>query len=192
MAYDSEVAICNLALGWLGANLISSFSDDSVEARLCSANFNAARDATLEARNWTFATKRAELNRSPEVPDFEYTTKFVLPADCMRIIQASDDKQFRFYDLDWVREENYVLASTEYMYCRYIARITDVTKFSSTFVKALAAMLAADIAIPITSKTGIQDSFLKKYDYFVEVAGGNDGIQGKNEQLRNDTLLQVR
>lgn len=192
MAYDSEVDICNLALGWLGANPIESLSDDSTEARLCNTNYDNCRDTTLEARNWTFATTRRELPRSPDAPDFEYSHKFLLPSDCMRVMQASDDPEFRDFTLDWVREEDYVLSNYTHMYIRYIMRIEDITKFSATFINAMAAQIAVALAIPITSKTALMDAFMKKYDYFVDIAGGNDGVQGKNEVLRNDRLIKVR
>lgn len=192
MAYDSETAVCNLALGWVGANKISSFADESAEAQLCKDNFDIARDTTLEARNWTFATKRAQLNLSAETPPFEYKYKFVLPSDCLRVIQASDDIAFTHFDFEWVREENYLFSNSPKMYIRYIARIKDLVRFSSSFTMALVAQLAAILAIPITSKVALMDANLQKYDYFIEVAGGNDGVQGKNEVFQNDSLLRVR
>lgn len=187
----SEVGICNLALGWLGANLITSIDDDTVEGRLCDANYESSRDAALEDRDWTFATSRRSLTLLGTAPAFGYSKAFQLPAECLRVIRACSDVDF-LDDTDWVREGNTLLANVDTLYAKYIKRITDTNLFSPLFVQAVAARLATDIAIPITGSRDMQDLMYALYERKISVAGTMDGMQGKNAVLRSNTLIDVR
>jgi len=59
---SSVVDICNLALSHIGdtAN-ISSLTETSVQAQLCSRFYDMARKSTLELNPWSFATTRQKL-----------------------------------------------------------------------------------------------------------------------------------
>ncbi|MCK5021096.1 MAG: hypothetical protein KAS32_29065 [Candidatus Peribacteraceae bacterium] len=191
MGYTSEVGICNLSLSWLGGNRITSLDDDTDEANLCVDNYEFSRDTVLEMRNWTFATSRVKLNPLVEAPEFGFKFKCVLPPECIRVIQASTDPDFR-YGIEWVREENLLLSNYPDPYIRFIKRMTDVTRFSPLFVKAMAAQLAADMAIPLTASKKLMDAMMARMDYFLEQAGGMDGTQGRNQKLRATRLTGVR
>ena len=58
---SSKVEIGNLALTKLGAARITSFADDSKQARALSAIFDPMRDAELTLHPWSFAILRASL-----------------------------------------------------------------------------------------------------------------------------------
>jgi hypothetical protein len=51
----SDVAICNTALNRLGANTITSFTENSKEARLCNAEYEGIRDQVLRSHPWNCA-----------------------------------------------------------------------------------------------------------------------------------------
>ena len=59
--WSSDVAICNGALGLLGAERIVSFQDGTTQAILCDLHYSQARDATMRAYPWNFAIARANL-----------------------------------------------------------------------------------------------------------------------------------
>lgn len=187
----SETAICNLSLGWLGANLIMDMDDASVEAQLCKANYDASRDATLEARNWTFAVGRKILSPLAEEPEFGYGLLFQLPANCMRVIRAGNDPDF-YDELDWEVESDKLLADRTPVYIRYIAKVTNTLLFSAGFDQALAAHLASVMAIPLTNSTKLQEKYEEKFIYETEEAGAKDGMQGKSERTRARGLTRIR
>lgn len=187
----SEVGICNLTLGWLGANLITALTDDSEEARLCNANYEAARDVTLEDRNWTFATSRRTLTPLSATPDFGFANAFQLPSDCIRVIQADSDED-QTIGAAWERNEDTLLADVDVLYIRYIKRITNTVKFSAGFVQAHAAQIGVNIAIAITGSKDMQALMESMYDDKVGRAGSMDGLQGKNTELRSTKLTKVR
>ena len=187
----SEVGICNLALGWLGANLITSFTDDSEEARLCNANYEAARDVTLEDRNWTFATSRRTLTPLSADPNIGNSNAFQLPPDCVRVAQADSDEDQTVGE-SWERNEDTLLSDAAILYIRYIKRITDTAKFSAGFVQACAAQIGVNIAIAITGSKDMQVLMESMYADKIGRAGAMDGLQGKNKELRSTTITKVR
>ena len=211
----SEVAICNIALGWVGGDLIISLDDDSVEAKLCKANYAPLRDAVLEEREWTFAVKRVEPSALAALPLYGFDKAFQIPPDTIRILQvtrAGEDVQVgsvsntgirassrggtgigRETRIEWLREgETIVANSAERIFARYISRITDPTKFSPAFDQALAARLAMDLAIPLTNSEKMQSSMATMYGEKIALAAVSDGLQGRSYNTRSDALTVVR
>jgi len=188
----SQVSICNQALGWIGGNLITSIDDGSKEANLCKANYDDLRDAVLEERNWTFATRRQALTPLAQDPPFGYAKQFTLPADLIRLIGAyrpgMEDREQAMY----VREENRLLTDEPRLNIVYIARIKDANRFSAGFVQCFAARLASDLAIPIAESRSLQETMWALYEAKLESAGTNDGMQGRFEQKQANRLVRSR
>lgn len=158
----SDVAICNLALQKLGASRISSLSDASENARECNAAYETIRDRELRANRWKFAIKRTTLAPSSTTPDFTYTYAFVLPPDCLRVLFPAR------LGLDW-KIENHVgdpailTNDGNTLEVRYVARITDPTKFDALFVEALAAKLAWHLCETFTQSNTKKAAALDEY-----------------------------
>lgn len=187
----SEVQICNLALGWLGAELITSLGDDNDGAKLCNVNYPSARDTLLEMRDWSFAIKRRILTPLLEPPVHTYSQAFLIPADVIRTLMV-DDTTFADNLLDWTKEGNQILANVEKIYITYISRITDTVVFTPTFAQALAQRLAADMAIPLTESRTLQESHWALFEAKFEEASTSDSMQGKPLQTRTRTLTAAR
>ena len=186
----SEVSISNQALSWLGEELLISLDDASKAASLCKLNYYPLRDAVLEARDWTFAQKRDVPAVLLTAPTWGYSHQFQLPADLLRIIFVgqNDDPEERNPVDSWVREQDKILANYNVVYIRYAARIEDPNKFSLSFVQALAARLAADLAMPLTNSRGLQSDMYKLYGTKLAEATAFDQMQGKSRIIRADDL----
>lgn len=212
---ESEVAICNIALSWLGGDLIISLDDPSVEAKLCKANYVPLRDAVLEEREWTFAVKRMELPALASGPLYGFDKAFQIPPEVIRILQVSragDDVTSSSFAntgirsssrggtgigretrIEWLREADIVVANSAIqVFARAIIRIIDTTKFSAAFDQALAARLAMDIAIPLTNSEKMQKSMAQMYGEKMALAAASDGLQGRSLNVRSDSLTVVR
>lgn len=187
----TEVNICNIALSWLGASLITALDDETTEAELCNSNYAFSRDVALEDRDWTFATGRDTLTPSVTDPDFGFTYAFDLPAGCLRVIKADSDPYFLTNE-NWKREEDTIVSNATPMYIKYIKQITDPTKFSPWFVHVCAARLAADIAIAITGSKDIRDLMEQLYEVMLVKGGAMDGLQGKRDELKALKLINAR
>ncbi len=211
---SSPVAICNIALGWLGGDLIISLDDETVEAKLCKANYEPLRDAVLEEREWTFAVKRLEPVELTESPLYGYDKAFQIPTEVIRVLQVSRAGEVesgilvegsflsatrggtgtgRETRIEWAREGDAIYASNSArIFIRALVSITDTTKFSPAFDQALAARLAMDLAIPLTSSEKKQTAFAKMYGEKIVLAAASDGMQGRSHNVRADAFTVVR
>ena len=212
---SSEVAICNIALGWLGGDLIISLDDGTVEAKLCKANYVPLRDAVLEEREWTFAIERIEPATLAGAPLYGFDRAFQIPAKVIRVLQvtrAGEDVQGgsvsntgirsssrggtgigRETRIEWLREGGTIVArDAERIFARVLVRIIDTNKFSPAFDQALAARLAMDFAIPIAHSEKLQTSMARMYGEKIALAAASDGLQGRSYNTRSDALTVVR
>ena len=190
----SEVSICNQAIGWLGGNLITSLGDETTEAILCNANYASLRDAVLEEGKWTFATRRLKLVQSGTDPEYGYSHRFAIPTEVLSVISATPHREQKNStdNFDWRREEEYILCDVDVLYAKCIVRITDPQRFSSMFVQALAARMAADLAAPLTESTTKEEKMTIKYERAINKALAIDGMQGKSDRIKSNSSMLKR
>ena len=185
----TEVSICNQALGWLGANLITSLDDETNEARLCKANYSNLRRAVIEEASWRFAIARRKLTPLQEKPVYGYENRFQLPANLISVEEVSDGNR----EIDeWDREGDTVLADVQEVYIKYTWDVVDPARFSPGFVQALAARLAADLAIPIAESRQLQSDMVQMYAAKLVNADTLDSMQGRNQPITSNRLKKVR
>lgn len=149
----TSVVIANNALVMIGANTITSLSDNTKEARLCNARYDSCRKAVLRSYPWNFARKRDTLDTAVGSPgDFGYSNDFAVPNDFLRIIKADTG------GADYRLEQGKILTNAGTVDLLYIFDLTDTTKFDVMFDDAIAAYLAWNIVFSLT-----QDKELKKF-----------------------------
>ena len=188
----SEVQICNLALGWLGAELITSLQDDNEGAKLCNANYASARDAVLESAQWSFAIQRRVLTPVVEEPEFTWGQKFLIPVNSIRILKVISNPSNPEVSTSWAKEGNFIVADQEKLYMIYLARITDTALFTAQFTQALAQRLAADLAIPITESRNLAENYWSLYLAKLEEAIIRDGLTGIPQEIQTYATSVVR
>ena len=165
---SSEVSICNLALGKLGAGTIIALDEESTEARVCRLHYAQTRDEVLRSHRWNFAIKPEILVRDAEVPIFGWAFAYVLPTDCLRVLEMNAWDMAKRAGT-WEIEGKWLVTNAEDAFIRYIQRVVDCNKFDSIFVEALALRLASKIAMPINGSTNIAGGLLTEYE---KVTGG--------------------
>lgn len=157
----SQLEIYNRALIELGErDLLTSLDDtESTVGVLLDTLYPSVRDQLLESYQWSFATKRVQLQQTTE-PVYGYEYAYTLPSDRIRIISASPSS-----DTDdpmrWEIEAGRLLTDEEEVYIRYIWRVEETGRFTSLFTKALIYELAAALALPITKKATIREAMSK-------------------------------
>lgn len=175
----SEVDICNIALSHLGDSATVASIDPpegSAQAEHCARFYPIARDALLEAHTWAFATKRVVLAELVNTWS-QWKYAYARPSDCAKAIavlakDAAADYQTctqwpyptapmevgAMFSVDspqpFACEINdtgaqVVYTNQEDAMLRYVARVTDTTRFSYTFTMALTWSLASMLAGPI-------------------------------------------
>lgn len=160
----SVVDICNLALAHLGDSATVSNIDPpegSAQAEHCARFYPIARDSLLEMHPWSFATRRAALaDLGSDVEQWDYA--YAPPADMLAIIailppDAISDSNYAagaYTPQDYSCEINATGASVIYTnqeaaIARYVAFVSDSSRFSPSFTMTLSWHLASLLAGPI-------------------------------------------
>jgi hypothetical protein len=194
MTVTSDTQICNLALTRLGHSTITSLAQQTKGAILCNLHYTICRDAVLRAHPWNFAIKRAALasDASASIP-FEYTYRFPLPDDCLKVIRTSCEATnsvspgaiYGWPGLvgggvtpSYRIEGKAIMTNDSTMLIEYIARITDVTQFDALFVDCLAARIAAEIATALTDNGSLAAGMMDIYTRKLSEARSVDAQEG--------------
>lgn len=196
----SDIAIANRALTKIGAARIISFGDNNEAARALQSLYEIVRDAELRAYTWNFSVKRASLAALATAPEFDYPRQFQLPTDCLKVLWAGD-----FYpgpnmsDLSNGLESDYDVEGQLIMSrlpaplkVRYIARITDPTKFDALFVEAFACKLAIELAESITNSSTNRQEAWQEYERAIRKAVRADSIEKPSQAIADDTWMIAR
>lgn len=216
-----QVSICNQALGWLGANLITSLDDDNKEAQLCKVNFPELRNAVLEEREWTFAVRRFQVSPLVLEPLYGYTNQFLIPPNVIRVLNFPNTQftdpgsslligtglgvravgpdqqpQLNTFRVEGIEQPSatgtVILANTDNLIFRAIVVVSNIGLWTPMFIQCLAQRIAADLAIPLTQNRNLQRDMWTLYEQKLNRASSMDGIQGKMEIKRNEALQRVR
>lgn len=151
-------SICNTALSHVGGEAIMALTDETASARLCRLHYEQSRDELLQSHQWNFSIKQAQLSRLAEAPHAWWEYQFQLPTDCIRVVELGE-RGDRFE----IAEDKLQTDSATAV-IRYIARITDATKFPPLFVEALALQLGSKLAKPIASSSTLSTDLLTKLE----------------------------
>lgn len=193
----SDVAICNLALTKLGNDrVLTALTQANKEGRLCSLHYPVARDAVLAEHPWNFAIRRVDLAVEADVtPPFEFTYRFPLPADCLKVIRTENESAG--YEDDWRIESvsgggQVLLYNDATCAIEYIARVEDTALYSPIFVDALAQRIAAELAPAFADSASMAQQLWQLYEAKMRSAKGVDAQEGTPRNQVFDTWVNAR
>ena len=138
----SKVDLANEALLLLGANTITSFTDNDSNAVLVNRFYEGERDALLRSHRWNCAVTTVNLASLVETPIIDWKYKFTLPTDpyCLRVLDVrtvtGDIK------LDFEIQGREILTEETNEDITYIKRLDDATQFDSLLYQALVFRIA--------------------------------------------------
>jgi hypothetical protein len=168
----SVIEICNNALLDLGEDAIASLADNTKAARLCNQRWPAVRDAVLRAHPWNCAVAQAELAASSEPPAWQYSRRFPLPSDCLRVLAVQCCGAAL---VAWEVQEGAILCDEDGpLDIAYVRRIEDPRLFDPLLCEAFTARLSATLAYPITASTSLAQAFWSAYAEKLREARGVD------------------
>lgn len=90
---DSKFDICNKALVLVGANTISSFTQNTTESKVANQLYESTLENLLTRCRWRFASKQAQLSKNTANPDARYDSSYALPNDAhiIHTVTVGDD-----------------------------------------------------------------------------------------------------
>lgn len=184
----SKVAICNMALGHIGASsTLESIDEPSAAAASCRLWYDHSRLVTLAAHDWNFARKRQILPLHAEAaPEPEWLFRYQYPADCVvgrRVPSPATVPPFAPFavEADSTGTSQCILTNMEQATLIYTFDQTSVAMFSNVFIELLSFQLAHHIAFTITGKREIKADMLDAYQMLLATApssNANEGAEG--------------
>jgi len=181
---NSEVSICNMALVRLGQSRISSMTQQGrLEAELSSIFYEPTVSELLTDYEWAFATERASLAVSAETNLTNYTYKYTIPNNCLRIISFIDGNSYADITDDWAIEGKYVYSNTIPGYIKYIRTITNPSVFPQLFVEALYLRLATKMCLKMTQDQSLLGMLFQEYSAALRTAMSVCGANSKAEPV---------
>lgn len=170
----SQVTICNIALGACGAKRINSIDDTTAEAQVVREYYGSVYDAVLASYPWNCATKRAALARLSETPIYDFTYKYALPSDCLRILRLYSGQVFSV-------ENRELLTNDAEPYVKYLARINEYD-LAPLVGMVIAYSLAAEINSAITEDSSVQTRIEAKLKIWLARAYAANGQEGDHQR----------
>jgi hypothetical protein len=183
---SSFVAIANSALTKLGAQIITDLTEDSKEARLCSARIYEVRDIVLRMHPWNFATKRVILAPVTENPAFGYNFQFNLPDDWLRTLQVYPESE------DYKMEGGKILANVDTIELVYTYRVANPALIDSLCAEVIACYLAYDISYALIQTGQVQEQLYSLYQEKLRQAKSIDAKEDPARELEANLFLESR
>jgi hypothetical protein len=181
--------IANLALSKLGPGsgyVTDLASDTTIAGQALNRTYEMVRDEVMEAHPWNFCTKRAQLAADVATPLWGFDYQYTLPADCLRFLSIDARK------VDYQLESDKVLVNDEGpLNIRYISRVADTSKYSPTFVAALAARWAFEICNVVEARV-TPEQLWSIYQRLMSQAKRADAQANASEELPDGDWLDAR
>lgn len=195
----SVVDVCNAALAQIGQKAdVTSIDppDGSAYAAHCARFYPIARDLALEEHAWTFAVKRWELTESVgAVIPSQWEYAFTLPSDMILPLSVlpdeyGDESRER---MDYEIEDELLFANDNEVWLKYIARVTDVAKWTPSFRQAVSWKLAGYLAgVTVKGDTGLRKYCDKKYQEALLDAMGKNAMRARTKPVHTPVWMSDR
>ena len=188
----SKVDLANEALLLLGANTITSFTDNDSNAVLVNRFYASERDALLRSHRWNCALTTANLASLVDTPIIDWEYKFTLPTDpyCLRVLDVrtvtGDIK------LDFAVQGRELLTEESAIDITYIQILEDTMLDDSLLYQALVFRMAWKLAFPVTRSSTVMQQMAQLYDAIVRDARAVDSQEGTPETIETDALTDLR
>lgn len=185
----SPIDLCSRALLKVGAKSISSFDEGTVESEVAASLYPIVRDALLSAHPWNFATVQTGLARLSVTPIADFSFRFQLPVDCLRVLSAGAADRGR--GLRYRITNRQLLCDADEVVLTYVGRPPEVD-FPPFFQSVLIAHLAAEFCIPLTDSTSRWEALQKAAELELRRARLIDAQEETPASIDDFTLLQGR
>ncbi len=199
----STVDIFNLALTNIAAKAFVNLpTENSNEAKYCSANFQPAFDALLEDHDWGFASDDDDLAQLKESsddvpPTVPWIYEYAYPSEAVKvreIIRDNDNEKVVPFKIALNDEGTgkVILTDKQSAKARWTRRITNTTLLSPKAAIALGWKLATMIVIPLTHNLKLKQAAELSYLVALSDAKVADFNEGENRKAPDPESIQAR
>ena len=169
---DSKFDICNKALVLVGANTITSFSENTTESKVANQLYESTLENMLTRSRWRFAAKQAQLSRNASAPTARWSAKYAVPTGTMILHTVTVNDNVIEYD----RYEDDILcdASTSDVVVADYTFQPSEANFPPYFKQALVFELASLFAGAIARNDSLSQLYQNRAIAQLEIARAQD------------------
>ncbi len=199
---SAEARVCNRALLRIGqSQRIDGLDQQNSVARACQTLWQDSLEATLEARWWPFARRRATLAAITDGERGGWAFAYPLPADCLapRYIDLEDGNEGEPVPFETEDDGGQagalgrvLLTDAESPVLVYTGRVTAVPRFTATFVDCLAYKLASDLALSVAKKPALAEQMLRAFELTLARAAAASAKERKPRKRPRSVFERVR
>lgn len=184
----SAVGICSNALLQLGDRPIASLNESTDRALLCNNLWPMVRDYILRRAVWSCT--RASVMLAPETaaPEADWGQSFLLPGDCMRVLQVGE----RGYRTDHEIRGRRVFANATALHIVYQQNVTDPVQWDAGMVDAACSEMAARLAYAITQSASLAQLKRQEADVAMRRAQAVSGQDNPPEDWADSPFIDAR
>jgi hypothetical protein len=202
---DGETEFLNDALSQVGATIIGSMDDGTINANYCKTFWPALRRGLLRQHHWNFAQRRVELAQALATPPFEpqpvyeFTYRYALPDKYIKLVEYQGiDVNIVPADMmptwkSWYRIEGlFLLTNDTPVFITYVYDEDNMTLWDPMLYQGAAAWLASKLATAIPKDEKLSANKLMEADRMVSMATSMDGQEGTVLPFISDSLIWGR
>lgn len=183
----TQVEISSNALLMLGAQAISSLTEDTDRARLVNSLYGMVRDDLLRNHPWNSCIRRVSLAPEATPPAFGYPYAFVLPTDWLRTLAVGEDDD----EVDYRHEGGRILSHENPLLLRYVANRPE-SFWDAGLVQCMTLALSARLAYPITLSSAREELAIRSFEIALKRAKAIDGQDDPPQTFGNLHLNTIR
>lgn len=189
----SETQLYNAVLDRLAEENVLTTTDEKAVARWLNRNYPLQRDVLLQRHTWNFALARRQLAAHTSKPEFEWSYKYQIPEDCLRVLPITMDGRRNSPQVPYIVEGSFILTNMPPpLRMRYIFRQADVAQFTPVFIDLLAQILAATFSYWVTGKANFAKQLSDMSTNFFNEAIRIDSLEGFPEEPDDNEIIMVR
>jgi len=169
---DSKFDICSKALVLVGANTITSFSENTTESKVANQLYESTLENMLTRSRWRFASKQSQLSRHADAPTARWSAKYPVASGTllMHTVTVNDNV------IEFDRYEDNVLcdASTSDVVVADYTFQPSEANFPPYFKQALVFELASLFAGAIARNDGLSNLYQNRAIAQLAIARSQD------------------
>jgi hypothetical protein len=186
----TSIDIANRALILLGGREITSFIENTNEARLAKNLYQSTRDYVLRSYPWASLKKRAALSELAEKPVSGFAHQYQLPNDNLRVLEVHSANKIN--PDRWEVNGQKVLTDDKPISIVYLSKDVPEQEYSSQLVQALVYRLASEMAYPMTGNNTAQGNFASLFGQVLEEARTTDALEQSSRPIGPHNFERIR
>lgn len=186
---STKLDVINAALMKVGLPLAADLNDCDWNASLI---FDSVTEQALRSFAWGFASRYEVLKEAAQVPAFGFHRAYLMPADCLRVIDVRCGTDLRSPKARFSISGKLVYANVSPCNCRYVGREMNPANWPNDFADAVAARIAAEIANLSAQTMSMTPNLIQLHQLSLAQAQAADATETTERVPLDESILAAR